>query len=111
MNDVARSRNRFLERLGWGAFLIGLGFLYLTKDYYDFDMLALGLLLAGTILLVVNVARAGWRMKVGTGSLGIGVIFLIVGGAMLQGIKLNWVAIVLLVVGIWITLDALARRH
>jgi len=110
MDDVARSRNRLLERLAWGAFLIGLGLLYYTVDYYEFDLWASGLLLAGAILLIVNIARASWRIKVSTGSLGVGVIFLVVGAAMWQGIKLNWVAVVALVIGIWITLDALARR-
>jgi len=111
MEDVARSRNRLLERLAWGGFLVGLGFLYLAEDYYEFELWALGLLLAGAILLIVNIARAVWRIKVGTGSLGIGVIFLVVGAAIVQGIKLNWIALVLLVTGIWITLDALAGRH
>lgn len=111
MGDVARSRNRLLERLGWGSFLIGLGLLCYAKDNYDFDLWASILLLAGAILLIVNIARAGWRIKIGTGSLGIGVIFLVVGGAMFQGIKLNWFALVALIIGIWITLDALAGRH
>ncbi len=110
MDYVARSRNRLLERLGWGSFLIGLGCLYLCKDYYDLNFWALSFLLAGGILLMMNIARAWWKMKIAKGSLGIGSILVIVGAATLRGIKLNWIALAFLLIGIWIILDALTKR-
>jgi hypothetical protein len=100
-----------LERLSWGSFLIGFGALWLARDYYEADMWALVLLLAGVILIVQNAARAAWKIGINVGTLGIGLVLLLVGSSMLQEVRLNWFAVILLIVGAWITLDALAKRR
>ncbi len=100
-----------VDRLAWGSFFIGLGILYLTKERYGFDIWSAGLVLAGSIMIISNIVRAGWKTKVSTGSLGLGAVFLVVGVSMLGGVKLNWFALLLLLIGLWITLDALAKRR
>ncbi len=104
-------RNQLLERVSFGAFFTIFGVIWLSKDYYDFDIWAMALILAGVIMILLNLARAAWKVKVSTGSLGIGVVALLVGWAMLGNIELNWIALLLIVIGVWISLDAVAKRR
>jgi len=109
--DTYRSRSKLLDRLSFGAFFVIFGLIWLSKDYFEIDMWAAGLLLAGIILIFLNLGRAAWRIKVSSGSLGLGVLAAFVGVAMIRGLTLNWIGLFLVLLGLWISLDALAKRR
>lgn len=107
---VDRRKAGIIGRLSWGIFFIGFGFLWLTKGYHEMDVWALVLILAGCILVLGNLAKAALRVRISAGSLGVGLVLLLIGGSMLQEIKLSWFGLLLLLVGAWILLDVLSKR-
>ena len=104
-------RSGLISRISWGLFFIGIGAIWMTQDIHQLEPWALALVLAGCILIGGNIVKAGLRVKISAGSLGVGFVLLLVGASMLQEIKLNWFGLLLLLVGAWILLDALAKRR
>jgi hypothetical protein len=100
-----------IGRVSWGIFFIGVGLIWLTKDYHQLDVWALSMMLGGCILIVANATKAFLRVRISSGSLGIGVVLLLIGYAMLQGIKVNYFGLLLLLIGAILVLDALSRRR
>ncbi len=100
-----------IGRLSWGIFFVGFGILWLTQGYHEMSVWSLVLILGGCILILGNLARAAVKVRISVGSLGIGFILLLVGGAMLQEIKLNWFGLLLLLIGAWVLLDVVAKRR
>jgi hypothetical protein len=108
---MGNGRAGVIGKLSWGAFFIGLGVIWLTKEYHQLDVWALVLVLGGCILILQNLTRAAIRVGISGASLGIGVVVLIVGASMLQEIKLNLLGLLLLLIGSWILLDVVAKRR
>ena len=100
-----------ITKVSWGTFLIGLGAIWLTRDYHELDVCALALVVGGCILIAQNLVRAAIKVRISGASLGIGLVVLLVGASMLQKIKLNLFGLLLLLVGAWIVLDVLAKRR
>ena len=100
-----------IGRISWGAFFIGVGIIWLTQDYHDMDVWALSMILGGCILIAANVVRASLRVRVSNGTLGVGVVMLLIGYSMLLGIKLNLFGLLLLLIGAIIVLDAASHRR
>jgi hypothetical protein len=108
---MGNGRAGVIGKLSWGAFFIGLGIIWLTKEYHQLDVWALVLVLGGCILIVQNLVRAAIRAGVSGASLAIGIVVLIVGASMLQEIRINLLGLALLLVGSWILLDVVAKRR
>jgi len=108
---VGRSTSSMIGRISWGVFFIGVGVIWLTQQYHELDIWALAMILGGCVLIIANVARAFLRIKISSGGLGVGLVLLLIGYTMLQGIKLNLFGLLLLLIGAILVLDAVSRRR
>jgi len=99
-----------LGKFALGSFIIGLGLLILLGDVYSLDFWTWAALLTGAILVLLNVARAALKLGIGSFSLVSGAILLIIGLTRMWDLDYNWLAIVLIVIGVWVLARAASSR-
>jgi len=100
------ARNKALDGLAWGTFIIMIGIGWWAGDYYQIDTgpyLALGV---GLILIGLNAVRAGTGIAVSKFSLFVGIVALAIGGAGILGYSLNLFATILVLIGLFIIASA-----
>lgn len=102
------NRNVALTALAWGVFFVWIGLSWIATECYGFPMDAYIALGVGIILIGLNAARAGLKLRLSKFSLFIGVVALAFGGTALTGFRLPlWQTIVLLI-GLFIIAEAAA---
>jgi len=107
-----------LTNLFWGLFLIWFGFvgILVNGDFYhlllgsrDSSLLGLGV---GLLLLGLNVLRSAMRMKIGSLTLGLGAVLVIVYSPQLfLGLSMPLFPTLLVILGVALVIGALRSRN
>ena len=102
-------RNKALNGLAWGAFIILIGAGWLAGDYYQIDTgpyVAFGV---GLILIGLNIARSGFGLRISNFSLFIGIIAFAIGGAGILGYSLPLIPTIVILIGLFIIAEAVQK--
>jgi hypothetical protein len=101
---------RTLTTVAWGIFFILVGGAWIYGETYHIDMgtvIALGI---GLILIGLNLARSSIGAKMSRFSLGIGILALLIGLARYFGLKLDVFPLIIILIGLFVIAEAVARR-
>jgi hypothetical protein len=101
---------RTLTTVAWGLFFILLGGAWIYGETYHIDtgtIIALGV---GLILIGLNLARSSMGVKMSKFSLGIGILALLIGLARYYGMKLDIFPLIIILIGLFVIAEAIARR-
>lgn len=101
---------RTLTTVAWGLFFILVGGAWIYGETYHIDMgtvIALGI---GLILIGLNLARRSIGVKMSRFSLGIGILALLIGLARYFGLKLDVLPLIIILIGLFVIAEAVARR-
>ena len=100
--------NERLEGIGWAVLLITSGIIWLLPE----SQVPPGswLVAAGVILLGLNAVRAAYGIRLNGFSLGVGILALLAGLGDFYNFKLPLVPIVLILIGVFLLLNALRAR-
>ena len=102
--------NRTLDNLSWGTFIILVGFGWLLGEIYQVDTGSYISFGVGVILIMLNVVRSSYRMRVSNFSLFIGLVALAMGGAGILGYSLPLIPTLAILIGLFIIAQATMRR-
>ena len=102
--------NKTLNSLAWGTFIILLGFGWLLGEIYQIDMGSYISLGVGVILIMLNVARSSYGVRVSNFSLFIGLLALAMGGAGILGYSLPILPTLAILIGLFIIAQATIRQ-
>ena len=101
--------SKALDGLAWGLFIVLIGVGWYLGGVYDIDTgpyIALGV---GLILIALNVIRSASDIKISKFSLFVGLIDLAIGAAGIFGYTLDLFLTVLILIGLFIIGEALAK--
>jgi hypothetical protein len=101
---------RTLTTVAWGLFFILLGGAWIYGETYHIDtgtIIALGV---GLVLIGLNLARSSMGVKMSRFSLGIGILALLIGLARYFGMKLDIFPLIIILIGLFVIAEAVARR-
>ena len=96
--------------MAWGLFFILVGGAWIYGETYHIDMgtvIALGI---GLILIGLNLARRSIGVKISRFSLGIGILALLIGLARYFGLKLDVLPLIIILIGLFVIAEAVARK-
>lgn len=100
-----------LTSLAWGIFIILIGGLWIVTELTRLDMGSYFALGVGLILIGLNLARRSIGTKISKFSLGLGIVALLVGLSAVGGLKLPLVPTIVVVIGIFIVAEAIAKKE
>jgi len=100
-----------LTSLAWGIFIILIGGLWIVAELTRLDMGSYFALGVGLILIGLNLARRSIGTKISKFSLGLGIVALLVGLSGVGGLKLPLVPTIVVVIGIFIVAEAIAKKE
>ncbi len=100
-----------LTSVAWGIFVILIGGLWIAAEMTKIDVTAYFALGVGLILIGLNLARRSIGARMSKFSLGLGIIGLIVGLSGVGGFKLPLIPTIIIVIGLFIVAEAVARRE
>jgi len=100
-----------LTSLVWGLFIILIGSLWIVAELTRLDMGSYFALGVGLILIGLNLARRSIGTKISKFSLGLGIVALLVGLSAVGGLKLPLVPTIVVVIGIFIVAEAIAKKE
>ena len=100
-----------LTSLAWGIFIILIGSLWIVAESTRLDMGLYFALGVGLILIGLNLARRSIGTKISKFSLGLGIVALLVGLSAVGGLKLPLVPTIVVVIGIFIVAEAIAKKE
>ncbi|MEJ2241942.1 MAG: hypothetical protein P8Y18_07350 [Candidatus Bathyarchaeota archaeon] len=98
-----------LDSLGWGLFIILIGIGWFIGSTYKIDTgsyIALGV---GLILIGINLIKAKSDIKINRFAMFVAVLLLAIGGAGILGYSLDLFSTILVVIGLFIIEEALAK--
>lgn len=101
---------RDLERLFWGLLVLGVGILLLLEKPYALDMKLWLIFLAGSLLLLLNLARFLSRYKVSEISLYLGIILLFYWYTLMSGIEFNILVVIIILVGVYLIVSTIRKK-
>ena len=104
------SSGRTLTTLAWGLFFILVGGAWIYGETYHVDtgtIIAIGV---GLILIGLNLARSSIGVSMSKFSLGLGILALLIGFARYFGLKLDIVPLIIILIGLFIVAEAIARK-
>lgn len=104
------SSARTLTTLAWGLFFILVGGAWFYHQVYGIDLGTVIAIGVGLILIGLNLGRMAIGARMGKFSLGIGVLALLLGVARYAGVSIDIVPLVLILIGLFIVAEALARK-
>jgi hypothetical protein len=99
-------KNKILESIAWGIFLLTYGIGWALQDMYQTDLSGYTPVVIGLILMGLNLARAGTGFPVSQGSLAIGILSFTLGSAGLLGYAIPIIPAIVILVGVAIIIDA-----
>lgn len=105
--EQAARTDRWLVSMGWGIFLVGAGALALLDQTRFFNLAGWPMLWAGLIMLGVNGARYVMQIKMSKFTLGMGLLFTILGAGTLVGFNIPFFPLLLIVIGVGLLLEGL----
>ncbi len=100
-----------LTSVTWGIFILFIGCLWIVAESTRLDMGSYFALGVGLILIGLNLARRNIGTKISKFSLGLGVLALLIGLSTLGGLKLPLVPTIIVIIGIFIVAEAIAKRE
>jgi hypothetical protein len=98
-----------LDSLGWGLFIVLIGAGLYIGSVYKIDtgsFIALGV---GLILISINIIRVRSNIKINRFAIFVGVLALAIGGAGILGYSLDLFPTILIVIGLFVIEEALAK--
>ena len=101
--------NKALDGLAWGLFIVLLGVGWYIEAVYEIETgpyIALGV---GLILIGLNVIRTSSNIKISKFSLFVGLVALAMGAAGILGYTLDLFLTILILIGLFIIGEALAK--
>ncbi|HXZ97731.1 MAG TPA: hypothetical protein VED24_00030 [Candidatus Acidoferrum sp.] len=102
---------RTLTTLAWGLFFILIGGAWIYGETYHVDtgtVIAIGV---GLILIGLNLARSSIGIRMSRFTLGIGILALLIGLAQYYGLRVNIIALIIILIGLFIIAEAIARKR
>lgn len=96
--------------MAWGLFVILIGGLWITAEMTTLDMGAYFALGVGLILVALNLGRRSIGAKISKFGLGLGIVALLVGISGIGGLGLSLIPTIIIVIGIFIVAEAIAKR-
>jgi hypothetical protein len=99
-----------LTSIAWGIFIILIGGLWIAAETTKIDVGAYFALGVGLILVGLNLTRRKIGARMSKFSLGLGIIGLIVSLSGVAGLKLPLIPTIIIVIGLFIVAEAVARR-
>ena len=99
-----------LTSVAWGLFVILIGGLWIAAEMTRLDMGAYFALGVGLILVGLNLGRRSIGTKISKFGLGLGIVALLVGISGIGGLRLSLIPTIIIVIGIFIVAEAIARR-
>ena len=100
-----------LTSMAWGLFIILIGGLWILAEMTKYDVTSYFALGLGLILIGLNLGRRRIGSKMSKFSLGLGVIALLIGLSGVAGFGLPLIPTIIIIIGIFIISEALARRE
>ncbi len=101
---------RTLTTVAWGLFFILLGGAWICSQTYGVDVGTIVAIGVGLILVGLNLARRAIGVQTGKFSLGIGILALLIGLARYAGMEVDILPLILILIGLFIIAEAVARR-
>jgi hypothetical protein len=101
---------RTLTTLAWGLFFILVGGAWIYGETYHMDtgtIIAIGV---GLILIGLNLARSSIGIGMSKFSLALGILALLIGLARYFGMKVDIVPLIIILIGLFIVAEAIARK-
>jgi len=101
---------RTLSTLAWGLLFILVGGTWIYGETYHIDtgtIIAIGV---GLILVGLNLARSSIGVRMSKFSLALGILALLIGFARYSGLKLDIVPLIIILIGLFIVAEAIARK-
>lgn len=98
-----------LDSLGWGLFIVLIGIGWYIGSAYKIDtgsFIALGV---GLILLGINLIRVKSNIKINRFAIFVSILALAIGGAGILGYSLDLLPTILIIVGLFVIEEALAK--
>lgn len=99
-----------LTSIAWGIFIILIGGLWIAAETTKIDVGAYFAIGVGLILVGLNLARRNIGARMSKFSLGLGIIGLLVGLSGVAGLKLPLIPTIIIVIGLFIVAEAVAKR-
>lgn len=107
--EARRRREALLTRLSWGVFILALGIVWLYEATYGRPLRGVVFIVAGGILILLNVERYRERLPVRAFTLGVGLLLMALGAGDYAGFSVPLVPLLLTLVGIFLVGGALLR--
>ena len=107
--SIKSPKNKFLDAIAWGVFIVLLGACWIASSYYTIDTgiyLALG---TGLILIALNLVRRTMRVSISKFSLFIGLLALALSLSGIAGYALPFIPTVIILVGLFIVAEAIQK--
>ncbi len=102
---------RMLTTLAWGLFFILVGGAWIYGETFRVDVGTVIALGVGLILIGLNLARSSIGVSMSKFSLGIGILALLIGLARYFGLKLDILPLIIILIGLFIIAETIARRR
>ena len=101
---------RMLTTLAWGLFFILVGGAWIYGETFRIDMGTVIALGVGLILIGLNLARSSIGVNMSKFSLGIGILALLIGLARYFVVKVDIIPLIIILIGLFVIAEAIARR-
>jgi len=101
---------RTLTTIAWGLFFILIGGAWIYGQTYGVDVGTVVAIGVGLILIGLNLARGAIGAPMGKFSLGIGILALLIGIARYAGLKVDLIPLIIILIGLFVIAEAIARR-
>ena len=101
---------RMLTTLAWGLFFILVGGAWIYGETFRVDVGTVIALGVGLILIGLNLARSNIGVSMSKFSLGIGILALLIALARYFGMNVDILPLIIILVGLFIIAEAIARR-
>lgn len=108
---TAKDRDDWLVKMSWGLFLVGAGVVWLIDNIVWLKLGGLVWVWGGLLLVALNGLRYTMRIRMSKGTLGLGVILLIWGLSDLVGVEFPFLAILFIVLGGGMLLEAFMSQR
>jgi uncharacterized membrane protein len=102
---------RMLTTLAWGLFFILVGGAWIYGETFRVDVGTVIAFGVGLILIGLNLARSSIGVSMSRFSLGIGILALLIGLARYFGLKVDILPLIIILIGLFIIAETIARRR
>jgi hypothetical protein len=101
---------RTLTTVAWGLFFIVIGGAWFYTQITGMDVWTVVAIGVGLVLIGLNIAREEIGARIGRLSLGVGILALLIGFARYEGVRVDVVPLIIILIGLFIIAEAIVRR-